>query len=460
MAMQRIIIHNFGAIKSADIEIKKITVLIGEQASGKSTIAKLIYFFKTLKDDIFSQIHTEKERDFDTLSGLIDPIRNKFYNFFGSTLHLSPFDITYYYNSYKYIQLLLNEKHELVVQLDTFIDDSFIISTNSIKSNILNFQFKRTYQAVMLGQAWKMISNTINALFESKQTDILYVIAGRNATVSYSNLFEKYLFANMQSQIEENSKQIIQRKRNTIDEILMLEFMEKVIIIKDTFKKFDSFEGLIENYAKDETVKKLLHEVKITISKILKGKYTVDKSEEKIVINDITGESISLSNASSGQQEVVRILQDIFLTILDNNKVMRILEEPEAHLFPVAQKQLIELLAVMVNNNEDTQLVITTHSPYVLTVFNNLLFAKRVVTKNNTVSAEVHSIIPAKYCLDVDNFSAYSLGNSEQDSPYCESIIDDTTKLIAENYLDEVSELLGSDFNALYAIHSKKFARR
>ena len=46
--MQKIIIKNFGPVKDAEIEIKKVLVLIGEQASGKSTIAKLIYFFKSL----------------------------------------------------------------------------------------------------------------------------------------------------------------------------------------------------------------------------------------------------------------------------------------------------------------------------------------------------------------------------------------------------------------------------
>jgi predicted ATPase len=54
--MQKIIIKNFGPIKYAEIEVKKILVLIGEQASGKSTIAKLIYFFKTIQEDLFSQI--------------------------------------------------------------------------------------------------------------------------------------------------------------------------------------------------------------------------------------------------------------------------------------------------------------------------------------------------------------------------------------------------------------------
>lgn len=33
-------IKNFGPIKEAEIEVKSVLVLIGEQASGKSTVAK------------------------------------------------------------------------------------------------------------------------------------------------------------------------------------------------------------------------------------------------------------------------------------------------------------------------------------------------------------------------------------------------------------------------------------
>ena len=49
--MQKLYIKNFRQITEAEIEIRDIMFLIGEQASGKSTIAKLIYFFKSLKQD-------------------------------------------------------------------------------------------------------------------------------------------------------------------------------------------------------------------------------------------------------------------------------------------------------------------------------------------------------------------------------------------------------------------------
>jgi predicted ATPase len=46
--MPRIKIQNFGPLKNVDLEIKDLLLFIGPQASGKSTIAKLIYFFKSI----------------------------------------------------------------------------------------------------------------------------------------------------------------------------------------------------------------------------------------------------------------------------------------------------------------------------------------------------------------------------------------------------------------------------
>ena len=43
--MARLIIHNFGPIRFCEIEEKHFTVLTGAQASGKSTVAKVLFFF-------------------------------------------------------------------------------------------------------------------------------------------------------------------------------------------------------------------------------------------------------------------------------------------------------------------------------------------------------------------------------------------------------------------------------
>lgn len=42
-ATQHLHVRDFGPIQSCDIEVQRLTVLTGPQASGKSTLAKLIY---------------------------------------------------------------------------------------------------------------------------------------------------------------------------------------------------------------------------------------------------------------------------------------------------------------------------------------------------------------------------------------------------------------------------------
>jgi predicted ATPase len=457
--MQRITIENFGAIQSADIEVKKVLVLIGEQASGKSTIAKLIYFFKSLKDDLFSQIYSNPT-EFEVPKSLILLIREKFYDFFGSTFHLPNFHIKYYYDVErdKYLHLYLEENKKLLAQCSPNMLSQEVKTNFATIKNLLHtpntVQTQLIYEQNKLKYAQKL-SELINNLFNNSQTDLLYVIAGRNATVTYSELFEKYLFATIQNSIEANRKQASKRKTNTIEEFLMLEFIEKISKIKDAFRKFGGFEGLIETYVDGADRKAQLYDLKQQIDHILKGEYTIDGLGEKIIFNELDNSHVILSNASSGQQESIRILQDIFMAMLDNLKVFRIIEEPEAHLFPVAQKQLIELLCLLVNDNVHNQIVITTHSPYVLSVFNNLLFAARVVRQNPAMEQEVSAIVPKKYHINAADFAAYALGNSG--TTYCKSIVDN--QLIDQNYLDEVSEMLGEDFNDLYALHATSFAR-
>ncbi|MCE2887658.1 MAG: ATP-binding protein [Pseudanabaena sp. 42896M_M3] len=488
--MQKIIIKNFGAIEYAEIEIKKVLVLIGEQASGKSTIAKLIYFFKSLRDDIFKKIYLDQESvTFSQFNDIDQPLAKKFAAFFGSTSNLPDFEIRYYYNleEEKYLNLSVDVKkidsHILKKVKSKFSPNFF---SNEFKTTISNIkvELNQNLNAIVIGSGEEFIQEQkkiqyINKLrfklidlFNSRQTNLLFIIAGRNLTVSYSELFEKYLFTSVQDRLEQNRLEDSgfnprTLTTNTIDEILMLEFIERVIKIKNIFRRLQSFDGVIKSatefaYDGDQYVHETqeLNFIKKKLHEILKGEYIFDNLGEKIIVNSKM--SVNISNASSGQQDVIRLLQDIFICIIERSQVLRIVEEPEAHLFPVAQKSLIELLALMVNQKDDNQLIITTHSPYVLTVFNNLLFAQRVVDKNPSAEAEVAELIPKEFWLDPNEFSAYSLGNSsiEEEPEYCESIFNQQTGAIKQNYLDAVSEMLGGDFNALYSIYTKNSRRR
>lgn len=50
--MQKIKVRNIGPLKHIDLEIKDFVLFIGENASGKSTLLKLIYFFNKLSEYI------------------------------------------------------------------------------------------------------------------------------------------------------------------------------------------------------------------------------------------------------------------------------------------------------------------------------------------------------------------------------------------------------------------------
>lgn len=458
--MQKIVIKDFGPITEAEIELRNSVVLIGEQASGKSTIAKLIYYFKSLREDLFNKIYNESfdnDVEFDDLSS---SLREKFYDFFGSTHQMKGFEIKFYYSveENKFLTLTLDAKKELYSEFSSGFIKGLSTELNDIKKLLPSHIDKKNISAVLAYNQEKLkyaerLSNLLKERFCCRQDDDLYIIAGRNATVGYSESFEKQFLLNAQAQIEESYK----KKQQTIDETLMLDFMNRVINMKDSFRKFGDFESY--SHILESGIKDKLQIVIRKIYEILKGKYRIDTYGEKLIYDSSANGYVYLSNASSGQQEVIRILQDIFLTIAQNTKVLRIVEEPEVHLFPMAQKKVIELLVQMAKNTDSNQLIITTHSPYVLTVFNNLLFAQRVIDKNPNAEAEVSKIAGKEAWLKADDFSAYVLDRTEK-GIVSKSIIDNSTGMIEQNYLDTVSELLGNEFNALYSIHAKTFKRQ
>ena len=65
--MTHLRIANFNTIDSIDLPLKDLLIFIGAQASGKSTISKAIYFFKSLRDDL--SIYLQEECYIKGLSG-------------------------------------------------------------------------------------------------------------------------------------------------------------------------------------------------------------------------------------------------------------------------------------------------------------------------------------------------------------------------------------------------------
>ena len=121
--MSRIQIQNFGAIKEQDtwVEIKKVTFFIGNQGSGKSTVAKLISIFswieKTLVKKSYNPEWFEKNKLF----------RDFFLRYHRLENYLKENTLIYYEGEafiidYEHGQLSFKEKENIQYLLPQIID--------------------------------------------------------------------------------------------------------------------------------------------------------------------------------------------------------------------------------------------------------------------------------------------------------------------------------------------------
>ncbi|NES46391.1 AAA family ATPase, partial [Moorena sp. SIO2C4] len=158
----------------------------------------------------------------------------------------------------------------------------------------------------------------------------------------------------------------------------------------------------------------------------------------------------SIANSSSGQQEtfpLTIILSALpFLVEARSPGQTVYIEEPEAHLFPRAQRNIIELIACVFNSDrEKLQFFITTHSPYVLTAINNLLQAGMLYQESSQDTLpKLEKIVPSYKALSTSDVSAYVLENGK-----AKNILYNDTGLIDANVIDGVSDQLAIQFDQL-----------
>ena len=129
---------------------------------------------------------------------------------------------------------------------------------------------------------------------------------------------------------------------------------------------------------------------------------------------------------------------------MQSNQVLFIIEEPESHLFPEAQKYMTELIALV--NNCKHSVVLTTHSPYVLGTLNNLLYAKSVVGENED---KLKQIVPAYVRLDHEIFDSWFVQNGT-----IENCMDSEIHMIQNERIDEISKVINREFDELLELQN------
>ena len=484
--MPKLFVKNFINIREAEIDMDKtLVVFIGETASGKSVLAKLLYLFHELIRDFrqhIRHINTYPPEHLKTpgqeLSTVFHTqIAHKFREFFGDAIGIpklnsseqkdasvkrktttdSYFEIIYHYTAESAIRVTSTDEKTLDIELPAVMDDVEDLCYNLLeKLSSVNIKqsrsattesdspeetdvssaddshsTKNTQFHYILNMAIGM--NDITEKLAGKHRDSLFIPADRNIAANYPDALKRIFYGGIKSDLYTRAA-----TRSRANLHLIARFLEKNEEFLDTFST-QNFRRLFDERTKeesDEVDKPMMEFLLKKISYILNGEYeTINKISQSQLFSHPTGENTTfLENASTGQQNLIRILQDAFISMLYNEIIFRVIEEPEAHLHPTTQQHLMHIIALM-RNHIDSQIVITTHSPYFLATLKKLLTAGRRSKKNPKAAAEIEAHVPKLCWLMPDDVEVYHLKDG-----ISHPIVQPKSKSILQNPL---ADLLG-----------------
>ncbi len=401
MNKERLVIKNFGPIKSVDLELGKMTVLIGDQATGKSTIAKVLavcrYFsyIVNLKD-----IHSEKlEANEYFLRGLID----------WGLLHC------------------LSEKSEIVYKSELY---EFEVVGKNVGSNSETFLVTYTKLTPNHESFKKLLDELDNLRNDENMYNEKESLLGYHIKLEIWTPNENFFRLNVKKVMNNPLYVSTERTLQTIS-------FDKNLLIADALQ--DNLKKI--NYIVRRTSKeKKIEPLSITYKNDSSGLGYIKKENES--------EYYPLHYGASGYQATIPIILSVKYYIEYEKKAKTfIIEEPELNLFPKTQKNLVAYFAESMNVNNHSFLI-PTHSPYILSSLNNLLYAHKIGNiENNQFGNQVNEIVPKQFWLNPENVSVYYLENG-----VCKNLLNRDEGLIDIDDLDSASEIINKEFDQLLSI--------
>jgi predicted ATPase len=367
--MNKIKIKNFGPIKNGYqdsngwLEVNKVTVFIGNQGSGKSTVAKLISTFMWLEKALIR-------------GDIKTPVSHQ-----------------------DFIELIDFHRLENYLQPNTQIEYE-----------------GATYRLVLSGSSNKKSIEATKLNKKSvKQPKIMYVPAERNFLSSITNInkvsdlivgsLKNYSVEFRNAQLAHKGKPIELPINNTKvvydpkDDENYLVFDDKRLKLSDASSGFHSIvplhwvtKYLIEFVKQGE--KKLLE--------LLSTDQTIRRNNELKALNTLgLVEKTLRSNEKKINEKYV------------SKYFVNIVEEPEQNLFPSSQRLLLNQL--LAYNNGNNLLIITTHSPYLINYLTLSVKAEMVKQKLNSEESKrkLAEIVPLESTLSPENLVIYELNEKD-----------------------------------------------
>lgn len=357
--MAHIVIKNVGPIKKAELDLNKINVFMGPQSSGKSTIAKIISYCSWYEKNVI--LTSKLTKDF--YKELLE-FHNLEDNYFSETSYIeyksNNIHIIFPGKDVKKLEVKVsvsidnvfkNEKIEYIPAERNFVTIPGIGKYNESRNNVLSFLYD-----------WFEAKREI-----IKEKTFIYPIKSLNQIAYYYNQEE-----DTDNIIIENGTEIKLRNASSgimsvTPLVIAFDYMLHTVYLKKRIKSpFEviNIQSKIDNY--DETTKERI-------------KKLVDGIEN---LRSYLNKDLPLS---FDEQDIDKMQNDLNKALgfdSDYNYSKVIIEEPELNLFPDTQKDLIYYMLSVLNQEErEHQLVLTTHSPYILFSLNNCMMGGLVKDK-------------------------------------------------------------------------------
>lgn len=417
--MAKLKIRNFGPIQNGFsendgfLDISPVTVICGNQATGKSTIAKLYSIFSWLEKTVVKAGIGIISENIDDFVSLCKPHRIDEYFNEKTEIHYIGTVCEFIYQNSKFTTMAKDEGNPLTQyrrpkimyvpaerNLLTSIEDAENIKNLPPMLSILMDEYEKAKKASKTGEFDLPISNvkliydknslTMKVVTENNRTISIYSASSGIQSVTPLSIVSKYITEEVSSNFLNNIQKLSVNERKQIKE-------------------------LIKRNTKDEEKNQLLL-----------------SSFDQLIYGKTLNESIA--------KDIEKLLHYFFNTCFIN-----IVEEPEQNLYPQSQNKVLYELLECKNNCEENKLLITTHSPYILAYLTQSAKAAELLERG-VPKKEIEKIMPVNAAVSGEMIHIYETkadGTIKLLEPY-ENLPSDDNELnkALEEQNDSFSDLL------------------
>lgn len=346
----RLYLKNIGKLKEADIKLEGITVVAGENNSGKSTVGKALYAVYNTSY-LLTQKYDEARKY--AMSNLT--MSNKHGvkleydddDFLYDKIHLTTVEELKEYFYEKLVEQNKNAPLEALQELAKNIADIQNVTIEEIAMQHLKYYIHEEFH--------DQISN-LNSTEASMLRFSFYKLQTKE-TMKY-NIIDNELVS-VCGQIEFSQQALY------VDDPCILEW--DLDEERDDFHKYTLINYLLESPDKDQAIEQILTEKKLkNVLSLLNSVCEGELSFQNTITYRLgkTGKSLDIKNLSTGLKSFA-ILKTLLLNGSLSSGSVLILDEPEIHLHPEWQLVYAELI-VLLQKEFKLTILLTTHSPYFL----------------------------------------------------------------------------------------------